>query len=154
METWDWGIENKTYTSAQVLGRAKLVKDMEKVPTFYIPEIIDDNTASENVTVKILASDEKENYAENRTTITIVNSIKAKPGGPYEVYEGQTIKLDGRESGGKDKEYNWGIKNPSEDTSLENDLTSTPTFHAPQNIAKKEEVEMLCCVNLDKNFYL
>ncbi|KXB06990.1 hypothetical protein AKJ51_02300, partial [candidate division MSBL1 archaeon SCGC-AAA382A20] len=139
VEIWNWGIENKTYTPDQVSGIAKLENDMENVPTFYPPEITDDNTVAENVTLKILVVDDNENYDNKSTTVVIVNSIKSRPNGPYRVYEGESKELDGSKSCGKDKEYNWGIKNPFGKMSIENDLSPIPIFHAPEDIEGKRE---------------
>ncbi len=134
VDEWSWGIESKTYSSSQVSGEAKICKNLQKNPKFIAPEIIDDSIYVENVTLKVLGIYDNGDYAYDRIKITIRNSLTARPGGPYRVVEGESVVLENDDSSGVSKEYNWGIENPINDMSLTDSVTSSPTFHAPEDV--------------------
>lgn len=152
VDTWNWGIVDKSYTSDQVSDEARLEADFEKNPTFFAPAIVDDSTCQEHVWVRVLGTSENGPFEYDNARIDILNSLEARPGGPYRVMEGGSVVLDEDNSSGVGKEYNWGIVGPGNGMSLSDSVSSEPIFHAPGDIGGDLEVDIILEITSDAYF--
>lgn len=143
VKRWNWGILEESYSSKQVIGEAALANDLSNSTTLYAPVISDDTTWREYVQIKVLARGHDGEYTYRETRVYIINTLRARPGGPYRVFEGQSVTLDGDNSSGKAKNYNWGIVNSNSSVSLSRDLTPEPVFHSNVDVDGNKEIKVV-----------
>lgn len=140
-DNYDWSITNDP------TGKAYLTNDSKENAIFHAPSV----DRNENVTVKLLVT-ENGNYVENTTKVRVLDLLTARAGGPYQVEEGGTVTLDGRDKSASIENYSWSIvRDPTDNAYLTNDSKEDAIFHAPPDVKKNRNVKVRLIVTDGEN---
>ncbi len=128
-------------------GEAYLTSDNSPTPAFHALDGLEND---KTVELKLTVTDGENDSSSETFEVIIKDALVARPNGPYEVLEDQSLTLDGTQSSGDIKRYNWSItEDPTNEAKLTKENSINCKFHAPEQVNNPVTVKVKLKVSND-----